>query len=433
MSFRVTRRQWPVGQGCFSTGTISTDDMYYEYVYDCGSFNFAKLRTCIKNYHPNNKVIDAVFLSHLDSDHVNGMDSLCGSDTDVRTVFLPYLNDKEVLLLIGDSLSSGEFTWNLLEFLVNPTIWLNSRGVKDVVMIKRWEFGDSNEPPSLRKKRESEQSKRLQHEIESFSEIKELKNLRVIHSGSSVLIRSNQYHLWQLLPFVPPKADDLIEKFIKEVAKEFNIKINRKSDIYRDSSKLLPLLRNPSNRKVLKEKYELLAKDHNNISMCLYSGPLYQAEIHCQKAYWSTGWQRFMGDIYFNNHFNKYGWIGVGDLNFNIGDIKKDFLTRYGFYSNLTGTIMLPHHGSYHNFSSDLVHRMAPQISFVSASKKNRFNHPHRQVLEEMALLGIPVIQISEDVKTMLQEEFEFEFSLAAVSTTYNIPHGYVGRKLNLK
>ncbi|MEK7801940.1 MAG: hypothetical protein AAB276_05750, partial [Pseudomonadota bacterium] len=34
---KITREQWPVGQGCFSTCQIKATDKSFNYIYDCGT------------------------------------------------------------------------------------------------------------------------------------------------------------------------------------------------------------------------------------------------------------------------------------------------------------------------------------------------------------------------------------------------------------
>ena len=77
----VTRMQYPIGQGCFHAGTIREtdagyhDDCAFQYVYDCGSDDRQALGEAIDNYKNQVSHVDALFVSHLDNDHVNGLDS----------------------------------------------------------------------------------------------------------------------------------------------------------------------------------------------------------------------------------------------------------------------------------------------------------------------------------------------------------------------
>ena len=83
---QVTRTQYPVGQGCFHAGHIqwghqdsgSSDDFHY--VYDCGSSDgSAALQDSVVEWRSQVPRLDALFVSHLDTDHVNGIDRLLAS------------------------------------------------------------------------------------------------------------------------------------------------------------------------------------------------------------------------------------------------------------------------------------------------------------------------------------------------------------------
>jgi phosphoribosyl 1,2-cyclic phosphodiesterase len=81
MKINAIQKQWPVGQGGFATGEVT---FYGEltstlsYIYDCGSDSLAPLREAIYDFLVDWEEIDIAFLSHLDSDHVNGIDTLLG-------------------------------------------------------------------------------------------------------------------------------------------------------------------------------------------------------------------------------------------------------------------------------------------------------------------------------------------------------------------
>ena len=89
----VTRTQYPVGQGCFHAGRIewgypdsgSSDDFHY--VYDCGSSSgSAVLQDAVAEWPSQVPRLDALFVSHLDTDHVNGIDRLLASVTSAPAV-----------------------------------------------------------------------------------------------------------------------------------------------------------------------------------------------------------------------------------------------------------------------------------------------------------------------------------------------------------
>ena len=83
----------PVGQGAFYTEQFSKDDgEVFNMVYDCGSdsLDIQSLSNVIKKSFPRESIIDAVFISHFDSDHVNGLPELM-RNFKVKKIFLPLI------------------------------------------------------------------------------------------------------------------------------------------------------------------------------------------------------------------------------------------------------------------------------------------------------------------------------------------------------
>ena len=85
----------PVGQGAFYTEQF---DCGVNVVYDCGS---STSRSAIEKqiactFEPREK-IQAVFISHLHEDHINGLPFLL-SHCCVERLYLPFLTEEEILL-----------------------------------------------------------------------------------------------------------------------------------------------------------------------------------------------------------------------------------------------------------------------------------------------------------------------------------------------
>ena len=136
MTLHITRRQFPVGQGCFHAGSVSIQEASntLHYVYDCGSTNQRYLRRHVNWYREHTSSIDALFVSHFDSDHVSGLDQLLGA-TNVKTVYIPYVNDLVLLLDILEADIDGGVSGSLIEISFNPATWFGLRGVRRVVRV----------------------------------------------------------------------------------------------------------------------------------------------------------------------------------------------------------------------------------------------------------------------------------------------------------
>ena len=80
--------------------------------------------------------------------------------------------------------------------------------------------------------------------------------------------------------------------------------------------------------------------------------------------------------------------------------------------------LKLGHHGSKTSSSRNFLTAVEPKLALVSSGRKNRFHHPHKQVVERLDSLGIPylntanrgtiTVQFTPDtmlIETMLEEE----------------------------
>ena len=74
----LTRIIHPVGQGGFYTETLNNHGDEFNVVYDCGGNSKTFMEDYLKRFihddaYKQKKRIDAVFISHLHADHVNGL------------------------------------------------------------------------------------------------------------------------------------------------------------------------------------------------------------------------------------------------------------------------------------------------------------------------------------------------------------------------
>ena len=117
----VIRKFHPVGQGAFFTETFNVlqpngSFANFSIAYDCGSSKskYGKGKFDINAYirKSNIKTIDALFLSHLDNDHCNGLKSLFNRYK-IKHIFLPLMSPNEKALSLLKHLSrSRHWTGN---------------------------------------------------------------------------------------------------------------------------------------------------------------------------------------------------------------------------------------------------------------------------------------------------------------------------------
>ena len=77
------------------------------------------------------------------------------------------------------------------------------------------------------------------------------------------------------------------------------------------------------------------------------------------------------------------------------GDIEKEAETALmgQFPNNLQSNVLVvPHHGSLTSSSEDFITTVLPDYAVFTTGYKNRFGHPHEQVVERFQTLGVPVM-----------------------------------------
>ena len=110
-----------------------TDNPQFVWAYDCGSDQRSVLEREIKSV--EGVRVNLLFLSHLDDDHVVGVDKFLLATDRVQEVVLPYLNDKEMILHLAAGASSGSLSRGLIDLVSNPIEWFSARGVERLTYI----------------------------------------------------------------------------------------------------------------------------------------------------------------------------------------------------------------------------------------------------------------------------------------------------------
>lgn len=95
----ITRDFLPVGQGAFYHEKFSINSDYINIIYDCGSAtNIDIIKKQITDNFSKDEVIHAVFISHLDEDHINGLPFLLQHCT-VKNIFFPLVSKIDSIYL----------------------------------------------------------------------------------------------------------------------------------------------------------------------------------------------------------------------------------------------------------------------------------------------------------------------------------------------
>lgn len=399
----LLRCQHPVGQGNFY------EEVYNEFisreiriVYDCGSDTEKKsLNASIDRL--LGKTIHGLFISHFHRDHINGLPRLTAS-CELKTVFMPYLKPWELDLLVLELVMDDGADAPGVELALAPDdVFPES----DIVRITS-ERGAGIENVITERTQESvyfNDGGILQNAPDILSDVYPI----FIGSRTSPIQRSVE---WALITFVPDRkkySKKIHEALLNSEELNYDAIDNRQS-----SHELAKWLYSTSqsgrkkNATLVADIYNkvigLTPREHNRVSMCLYSGPL----IPSDRGNWDIlhgGPFPFLSRDVFERTKDFPAWLGTGDQEFknvngNLSNIGKEFQRHYGDLLENVGVIQVPHHGSKNNYHRDLFPN-GGLLHVISCGMNNPHGHPDADTISEIvSRSGIPVI-VTEQAPTI--------------------------------
>jgi hypothetical protein len=374
----VVIRQNPVGHGGFHTGTLGSDLYQIRWVYDCGSWkNNKKLAECIQALDrrvPAHARIHLLFVSHFDADHVSGLKKLLEAFRDrVDLVVIPYLSSEDMLSVLGRALVARRCPLDLIEQVINPRTWFRQYGVKRVIRLQPpppAQPGGVGDPITPRTPELGSTSKKLgPHELPRPVVLKPNGDrLRgtVAPAGTVVGVNTNVgWADWWFIPFVHPITMSAKRRFSR-LAKGL---INRSAKGPTFHARLLNLLKDRAGRRLLKNQYKLQKiGDANAISLSLYEGP------RLVKPRTRISYRETIGP-----KSTRIGWLLTGDAELQQDDRRSKWLDFFRPFNDGIGTLMLPHHGSIHNFHPEVLKAATKAQLFITADARDK-TRPNKKV-----------------------------------------------------
>ena len=386
MKMNVTRTLHPIGQGAFYTEKFEYDGQQCNVVFDCGGTSsvieervkyycdsLSKGLSC--NGKDKKPTIDAVFISHFDKDHVNGLETLLNK-AEVKCIFLPLLNDDEVYALslsfvekLGDPLYSG-----LIESAVSgEKLKWNGQKIK-IVRISKSDGteGNSNE----------------EYDLDSDD------HRTKISSGTSIKLRNSTPWIFKTFNF--RNAEGKREKQLKKALKKRGYELSL--------TELIKKWQAPQYQDGIRKCYKFVSGSMNANSMVTYSG-LGKNDFtvtNCmtsKSCYW-----RNCSDI---NSFapHKAGCMYFGDYEAKGKCKWKQYEDSFGYLIDLLHVQQVPHHGSKYNYNVRL-NVPKKKLNFISAGKTS--SHPHSETKDVLNKSKAPWIHIHEDSEPVV---FEYDVS----------------------
>jgi beta-lactamase superfamily II metal-dependent hydrolase len=417
---RASIRQLPVGQGGFLLGHIRDEHSHvFTYAFDCGSINREHFEQGL-SFCPAGK-IDILFVSHLDKDHINGIDALA-AHMQIDTVILPCLDPLLVTMIACEEIGEFGLTMSVQEFLADPISWFADRGVKRIYYVQRADDNTATLPfnPNSERSREDRivPNEDGEHSDQNYTIRSEIvgtpragRNGRGIAQtiGQHSSISSNSSFgspSWLLVPYVHPFPNEKIDLFREAVGKFLPRTFKSRDIAPRAFTKnLLEVLSVKEDRRKLKACYRILSTDNNRPSLSLYSGPggYYSNITTCstdETMYWPSPCPHMRVQSSYGGYKNKGGaWLSTGDANLETRETRAPWLERFEHLIDNVNVFILPHHGSNDSIHDEIVMRMKGSTMVVCAAS-GRTKHPHELLLGRLHTLDQSVWQVSENAES---------------------------------
>lgn len=399
-----------VGQGLFYTGFIDNSVI----VYDCGSDNKERLNECIDNFvnELKHKSIDLLVISHFHEDHINGIKKLLSMVT-ADTVVLPYISDIEKIFLIakggyGESLAT-------LSILIDPVkFFLSSGRAENLIFIStdkgnidyRFEPIRNEDNDKVFDFSAMEVDQNLTEILITHPDYKKLnkkdnnEKLLVLKYNKPAILNK----VWELRFFNLEVKSNELKRFEKEIKSYID---------FSDKKKLIQQLKDVDIKRKIVECYSRClnkkGKKFNDTSLVMYHSPIIATDFYLisyidgdstvvsnkKNIFFPSYWGR-------SDSHSASGQMLCGDICLN----KKNYSEWKNHYSAVlknTSLILLPHHGSIHNWNSQIINDCpSSELFFASAGFSNYYGHPSIKVVNELETAGKQFVNGSELVEMLI-------------------------------
>ena len=348
----------PVGQGLFYTGSIASGR--YNFVYDCGTESRKHyLHNAIDSYvnelsfNSYNPSIDFVVISHLHSDHFNGLYKL-SQRVHIKNVYLPYLgNNKSIIKVI------------LFKKLV---IDVNNGNVdaKDFVNVayelacqlygvgEGRDFHNIDEPKFLGK-----ESENTIYDEEGFCYSRQVEpstyHWRFIFLNKTISLQKQQ----ELENNLIRRNVDLNITTLEEIIK--NGRIQDIVDAYRDTF-----------------------KNQNITSTILYHYPIRDKATICFNRRCCMNCGRYCLTKYRSMNNVKQDTLLTGDAEFSNQLVKQMILAESGLTKEKIVVLQVPHHGAKENWIKIDGTGIKAEQYVVSFGLGNKYKHPSIRAVNDI-------------------------------------------------
>lgn len=411
----------PIGQGCFYTGSFGFDRFCPEFymVYDCGvSGDKKNMYESIKSFRSKLKKqpLNVLFLSHLDSDHVNGVKQLL-EGLKCENIYLPYLTPiQRLYLAIQYNDTDNNSRNDYISFLQNPHEYLHNiegSSTNKIVYI----LGNSNISFNSDNRNRRPNSEGIVFEFEDYlegvrfdeypAEIKDFidkdrKNINIEFKKGNQFIRLGK--IWEFYLYHETANEGSIKNFITET---INSLYDSKISMPLTQEDLVTILKDKKTLKTLRKKInDFILKfkplDINITSLLLHHKPIGYKTAHLVKLTQSHSFNHNFnsscGRLGRNVHIN-YGnyrnYYSLEDYKWGIslltGDIGLNQIEKSDYIKDHLEDVLIfqvPHHGSEEGWDNSYLRKLnyynGMTSAIISFGYGNTYGHPRQIVLEDL-------------------------------------------------
>ena len=353
-SINLTRTIHPVGQGAFYSEIFSAQrNKLYTVVYDCGSNN----KRCLTTETKQLDKVNLVFISHFHDDHINGIKQIQQKEKENPLIVIPGISHYAFVIdLIYNYLHTGDKRCDSISFMFECLPAL-----------------------SLAQNNSNKQKRILIANIASNSDFGT--GVYVVQEGVASIptpAPTDDSLLWCYDAYFHEYDKDKEKELILKLSKRISILSEPISDDFKDEKWYRDLIEGLSELDLdyVKEAFASIYKESpNRYSMLVHSYPV-------------------------DKHIKNMDCLYTGDIPI-TESVKTTFRNIKPHY------IQVPHHGSEHNYDEGIYNNH--QISFISAGKNNRYEHPHRKTLIGLIQKCKTVHMITEDNDTKYKCRFKLK------------------------
>ncbi|MFI3168445.1 MAG: MBL fold metallo-hydrolase [Faecalibacterium sp.] len=361
-----------VGQGAFYTEKLCFKNQQYNVVYDCGSATSKKNidNEIVATYNQDEEII-AVFISHFDVDHINGLEKLL-TYCKVKYVFLPVISWDRLHIIADDKNSA--FVRNMVK---DPVAHICKMSQSTKVVFVRPLYDEDDQGSFLY---DGYDEIRMNNKI-FYLEDSIPGQVGMMNSGTKIQL-SSWVDRWVYVPC------NVVERALISALQGALLA----EDITCTST-------HPDDLSKAKEVFDrfIPKKDRNIRSMVVYSGGMDAWKTAGYYEERGIAWLRFYG------HRIKSGCMYLGDLKLHT-ELLKQLEDSYQMYRNNVGMVQVPHHGSRHNFHEDVFCLFkSAELYFICAGTKNKYRHPDVKVVQEIIVSGKILVKIAESCPLVIK------------------------------